>query len=1239
MKKFLLTCMLALTAGAYAQVGPPSAVNPNANNGYGFTQSSGAYTPLSASRTIWQSGATLSTDAISSLVTIPSFKYNGRTYNSIFISNNGFITFGTTPSVATTTTGLSADSSAPNTIEGAIAGFSANLVNANTTTSEIAYETVGSKFVVQFTDLKVSGGSATQLLNFQIQLDSSNNSIAIVYGTCASGSANGTGQIGLKGAEASDINNRVGADWTSTTVGTAATSSVTLGTTGGATIPASGLTFTYNPGTWITAPTTYATIPFTENFSNWANGNSTLDLPNASYWRTWPSRGDNSWRQSDISLSGFTSASGWSSVNGTATVASPATEPTARFHSYNCLYVSGYMDLYVNLSGSSGDRLLAFNYINPTGSDVLQIQLSTDGGNTFTNIGSPLGVQAAWAMKEFVLPSTSSTAILRFLATGDNGSDDIYVDNVNILINNTPPACTTITAPLNNATGVVIAPTITWASAVGTSSYKINLGTIPGGTDVLNSLDVANVLTYTIPAATPLLYGKLYYVTILPTNVNGTATGCTEFSFTTKNLNCPSVTAPASSATGVSTTPAFTWGAVTDATGYKLTIGTTAGGNNILNAFDLGNVTTYTLPTPLMIGTKYFYTINAYNSYNSSLSCTERSFTTAGCATVSAPAAAATGVSVTPTFTWTAAAGVTGYKLTIGSTVGGNNILNAFDVGNVTTYTLPTPLALGTKYYYTLNSYDASNTTAGCTERNFTTVTACPTVSAPASAATGVSVTPTFTWATNANATGYKITIGTTSGGNDVLNAFDVGNVLTYTLPTPLNNGIKYFYTISGYNATSTSLGCSERNFTTLVTCFAPTALAITGSSITTSGATATWTAPSTVPANGYEVYYSTSSTAPTFTTPLNATNSVTSTTTTASISGLLSSTVYYVWVRSVCIGPDRSSWTSVVSFATLCQPPTLLSTTGATVCPNTSATLSATADSGAIINWYNGMSGGASVATGTSFTTPALSTTTTYYADASYVNTSAGQARATYATVSATDASDYGLVFDATRAFKLNSVKVFLERNATTNLVVNLTNSTGTVLQTITIPAANLPTGGTTTTPVSYTIVLGWDINVGTGYRLMANSGPYMIRESALGGFPYSLGAAGNITSGYISGTSTSYYYFYSWDLTTVCTSSPRQSIVATVDSAGCPSLATGEVIANENNVKAYPNPFADVLNISDVSNVKSISVVDISGKLVKTFDKPESVLHLRELNSGMYLVILNMKDGSKQTIKAIKK
>ncbi|MCI3938667.1 choice-of-anchor J domain-containing protein [Chryseobacterium aahli] len=84
---------------------------------------------------------------------------------------------------------------------------------------------------------------------------------------------------------------------------------------------------------------------------------------------------------------------------------------------------------------------------------------------------------------------------------------------------------------------------------------------------------------------------------------------------------------------------------------------------------------------------------------------------------------------------------------------------------------------------------------------------------------------------------------------------------------------------------------------------------------------------------------------------------------------------------------------------------------------------------------------------------------------------------------------------------------------------------------------------------------------------------------------------------------------------------------------------LGTNDVSGVKNTLKAYPNPFADVLNISDVKNVKSISVIDIAGRVVKTLDKPSSALQLGELKSGLYVIVLNMNDGSQQTIKAIKK
>ena len=91
----------------------------------------------------------------------------------------------------------------------------------------------------------------------------------------------------------------------------------------------------------------------------------------------------------------------------------------------------------------------------------------------------------------------------------------------------------------------------------------------------------------------------------------------------------------------------------------------------------------------------------------------------------------------------------------------------------------------------------------------------------------------------------------------------------------------------------------------------------------------------------------------------------------------IAATTTYYADVTNN--GCTSSPRTAVV--ATVNAIPTFSSTTGASICGTSTGTLQATTAAGTI-NWYAALTGGASLGTGTSYTTPSIAATTTYYAD-----------------------------------------------------------------------------------------------------------------------------------------------------------------------------------------------------------------------------------------------------------------
>jgi hypothetical protein len=124
-----------------------------------------------------------------------------------------------------------------------------------------------------------------------------------------------------------------------------------------------------------------------------------------------------------------------------------------------------------------------------------------------------------------------------------------------------------------------------------------------------------------------------------------------------------------------------------------------------------------------------------------------------------------------------------------------------------------------------------------------------------------------------------------------------------------------------------------------------------------------------------------------------------------------------YISGSSISVSPSVTTTYSIVSVddnigctastltgsavITVGSAPSISGTTPAARCDVGTVTLGATASAGTI-NWYSSLTGGSSLGTGTSFTTPSISTNTTYYVDATNNGCTTSSRTAVLATVNA---------------------------------------------------------------------------------------------------------------------------------------------------------------------------------------------------------------------------------------------
>ncbi|MES2386860.1 MAG: BNR-repeat neuraminidase N-terminal domain-containing protein, partial [Bacteroidota bacterium] len=241
----------------------------------------------------------------------------------------------------------------------------------------------------------------------------------------------------------------------------------------------------------------YASLPYAQNFENWASVCGTNDAP-ASWRNNSALTGDASWRRND-------NTSAWSaSTAGSGAYFPFASDSTysARFHSSATASTSNF-DLYINLGASGGSaKRLGFDYINTDGADVLNVSVSSNG-TTWTALGN-FGNAATWTTRNITIPASFSGNVqIRFSGTGQNtaaNSSDIGLDNVQV---ESSPIC----SGEPTAGSVVVTPPANPCDGTTGRSYTLGLEgySTDEGITVAWYRSVNNGLTWGDPIGTSLV--------------------------------------------------------------------------------------------------------------------------------------------------------------------------------------------------------------------------------------------------------------------------------------------------------------------------------------------------------------------------------------------------------------------------------------------------------------------------------------------------------------------------------------------------------------------------------------------------------------------------------------------------------------------------------------------------------------------------------------------------------------
>ncbi|MGA9365007.1 MAG: T9SS type A sorting domain-containing protein [Bacteroidota bacterium] len=165
-----------------------------------------------------------------------------------------------------------------------------------------------------------------------------------------------------------------------------------------------------------------------------------------------------------------------------------------------------------------------------TGAASYQLQVSTSSSFT-TTIVNQSGITATF----YAVSGLTNNTVYYWQVNATNaGGTSAYSSNWSFTTVVAAPSAPTLSSPSNGATGVSIAPTLSWNASTGATSYQLQVSTSSSfSTTVVNQSGI----TATSYAVSGLTNNTVYYWRVNATNAGGTSAYSTAWSFTTSMLH------------------------------------------------------------------------------------------------------------------------------------------------------------------------------------------------------------------------------------------------------------------------------------------------------------------------------------------------------------------------------------------------------------------------------------------------------------------------------------------------------------------------------------------------------------------------------------------------------------------------------------------------------------------------------------------------------------------------------